>query len=495
MAALVAATGGWQTPYYLYVLSPLLAAAFFFQLRGALLATTTFLLFYGVAIAVEAAMGATELDPFAIVTALAGFYLLSGTFGYAATLFRQLQAAQDEAARAHQDLAVLHRLTAALHSAADVEEVQDQVLTAITAELGLRRAVVGLVDENETALSGWLGHVRAGETATVDTLSHPARLPLSAEEGGLIARALLEQRICRASDEVCTANEWMRTHFGLEGCPIFPLLWGIRPVGVLLVDGVQEEDDERRRSLEAIAQQTAAVLGMMNARLRRARESAVQEERARIAQEMHDTISQALFGLVYTLDGSLKLLPDDPEAIRTELEWALQTAEGVRREVRQAITEMWSGEEITAPTFEADLRRYVADVLQGAALLVDFDVRGDFAALSPRTRRSLYRIAQEALANVVHHAAAQQARVCVDVAAGRARLVVRDDGRGFEPEVALAQEHGREHFGLRGMQARAASLGGTCDVFSRPGAGTSIAVDVAAGVPGTIRPRPAEDGR
>ena len=63
---------------------------------------------------------------------------------------------------------------------------------------------------------------------------------------------------------------------------------------------------------------------------------------------------------------------------------------------------------------------------------------------------------------------------------GRARLVVRDNGRGFEPDIALAQEHGQEHFGLRGMQNRAYSLGGTCDIFSQPEAGTSIVIDIPA---------------
>lgn len=105
-------------------------------------------------------------------------------------------------------------------------------------------------------------------------------------------------------------------------------------------------------------------------------------------------------------------------------------------------------------------------------------MRGKFDALSPRARRSLYRIAQECLTNVVQHAAATECRVCVDIENGRARLVVRDNGRGFEPEIALEQEHDSEHFSLRGMQNRAHSLGGICDIFSQPGAGTSVVIDI-----------------
>ena len=266
-----------------------------------------------------------------------------------------------------------------------------------------------------------------------------------------------------------------------QNCLILPLLWGIRPVGVLLVDMTgREQDTARRQSLEAMARQTGTSLGMMITRLSRARERAIQEERARIARDIHDTVSQSLFGLVFTLDGCLKMLPHDPAAIAPELAWASQTADEVRQEIRQTIMDMWAEEAMTPQQFEMDLRQYVADLLPAAGLQVGFDVRGDFASLSPRARRSMYRIAQEALTNVVHHAAASEAKVCVDVVTGRARLVIRDNGRGFEPDLVLAQAYDREHFGLRGMQERARSLGGTCDLFTRPGAGTSIVVDFPA---------------
>jgi signal transduction histidine kinase len=92
----------------------------------------------------------------------------------------------------------------------------------------------------------------------------------------------------------------------------------------------------------------------------------------------------------------------------------------------------------------------------------------------------MYRICQESLTNIVHHAAAHQSRICVDVADGRARIILRDNGRGFEPDIALAQDFGGDHFGLRGMRERAALLGGTYEIFSQPGAGTSILIDIPA---------------
>lgn len=383
---------------------------------------------------------------------------------------------------ARQDLKALHTFSTALHTATSVEEVQEKVLAAVTAGLRFGRAVIGVVDEQEEALTGWLSVSRDGEEE--QPLTHPARIPLS-PAGGPVAQAVLERRIGRVTDAACSAHGGMNEHFGVESCLILPLMWGIRPAGVLLVDaydgpGDDDVDDARLQALETIAHQAALALGMMRARVRHARESAIKEERARIAQDMHDTVSQSLFGLVYTLDGCLKLLEREPAAVQAELEGALWAAEEVRHELRQAIMDMWPDEEMTAHTFESGLLRYATDVLQAPHLRVRFDVRGDFCALSPRAQRSLYRIAQEALTNVVHHAAAREVEVCVDVVEGRGRLVIRDDGRGFEPEVALARAHRQEHFGLRGMLERAHSLGGTGDIFSRPGAGTSIVIDIPA---------------
>ena len=108
-------------------------------------------------------------------------------------------------------------------------------------------------------------------------------------------------------------------------------------------------------------------------------------------------------------------------------------------------------------------------------------MRGDFTGVPPRARRSLYRIAQEALTNIARHAMATQAELCLDVADGLAMLAVRDDGRGFEPQRALAREFNREHFGLRGIQDRVASLGGACEFLSRSGAGATVLVTIPLG--------------
>ena len=93
--------------------------------------------------------------------------------------------------------------------------------------------------------------------------------------------------------------------------------------------------------------------------------------------------------------------------------------------------------------------------------------------LRPEAEQELYRVAQEALNNVLKHAHASRVAVRLDVAADRATLEVADDGVGFEPSL-----RGGDGFGLPGMRERAQRLGGTLDIESAPGAGTRVRVEV-----------------
>ncbi len=205
-------------------------------------------------------------------------------------------------------------------------------------------------------------------------------------------------------------------------------------------------------------------------------QTAVERERLRIARDMHDTISQSLFGIAYGLNGCQKLVPEGLETLRAELAALEQEAQKVRQELRHVIFDLWPNE-LTGEGFSADLHRYLND-LTDQPIELELDINGDFAPIAPFVRRTLYRICQESLANIVHHAAADHARVCLDIANERVRLLVRDNGIGFNPATAYGDKFVAEHFGLRGMEERAHALGGTFDVFSRPQEGTSIVVDI-----------------
>jgi signal transduction histidine kinase len=477
MAALISLTGSWETPFYFYSLNPLLIAAFFFGVRGAVTAVSAFLPLYTAALLLTISQAEVAHDWLLVVTAVVGYYLISGTFGFAAGLVSHLRQTQDDLLFSHRKLNTLHALTVSLQSASDVEAVQEKVLAAVTTELGFKKAVIGLVEPGKFVISGWLGRVRDGLISENGRPNHSIQIELKAENGPA-AQSLLDRQPMRVVDD------WLNEQFRLKDAAIFPLYLREHSIGVLLVEteGVDEDmmqSNGRFAALSAVAGQAAVAIGTTILCINRAQEIAVQEERMRIARELHDTVSQSLFGIVYTLDGSLKLLPEQPEEAIPELERVLKTAEQVRAGIRHSILDIWPAE-LTSERFTADLEKYVQESCQVGDLQLSFDVRGEFSQLSPQVRRSLYRISQESLTNIARHAAASEARVCVDIAQGRARLVVRDNGRGFVPSEAVDfdKEYGREHFGLRGIQERAKSLNGECHIFSQPGEGTSIIVDI-----------------
>jgi signal transduction histidine kinase len=302
---------------------------------------------------------------------------------------------------------------------------------------------------------------------------------------GALAEALLQAKMRMLSPgERLTNDPAFETTLGLQGnVLVAPMALREHPIGVLLVetDGTTATA-ANLASLQAIASQAAVALGTTMLCIDRAQRLAIQEERIRFAREIHDTVSQSLFGIVYALDGLGKLLPDQPEVVKSELDQIKQIAEETRLELRQSILDMWPSA-LTADVFQHDLRRFVGQVCRLDELQVDVEVRGDFGLLSPRRQRGLYRIAQEALSNVVKHARASRAEVSLEVNQERAVLSICDDGCGFEPDVALARERDREHFGLKGIQERAETMGGIFRLESQAGHGTTVAIEIPLLVP------------
>lgn len=364
---------------------------------------------------------------------------------------------------------ILLNLVTDLQHSVDRDSVLAHVLTAVTGDLDFPRAIVALLDDERSGFYPWMQHKKGLQAPTLLPFEAPAR----SDAGALLQDALAKRAPVYLD---------LGAPFDIARAYVLPLCWGTQCIGVLIVDlGQYAADAARRELLQAAGDHAAVAMGMMQTRHRRAKESAIQEERARLALDLHDTVSQSLFGLVYALQACLRMLPEDPGAIEPELRWALGTAEEVRKTIRETVRDLWPTE-LTADQFEADLRAYAANILGAAELDIEFDVRGDFSALSPPVRRSIYRIAQEALANVVQHAGAGESRICIDVHDGQVQFVVRDNGRGFDPQAILSQSYSKDHFGLRGIQERAAALGGTCRIYSQPDAGASIIIELPANV-------------
>jgi signal transduction histidine kinase len=198
---------------------------------------------------------------------------------------------------------------------------------------------------------------------------------------------------------------------------------------------------------------------------------AQETERRRLAWDIHDGIAQRLVSLSYHLDAADQTIRDDPAYAAEQVVLARRLADLTMEEARAAIS---------------GLRPPVLDDLGlagGLASLVKSVPGLQIAAeLSERLTEpieiAIYRIAQEALQNVVKHAAATSALVIFSVRGSMARLEVRDDGAGFNPrEQQRTSESG---YGLTSMAQRAELVGGTLSIRSRTGSGTSIIVNVPA---------------
>lgn len=209
------------------------------------------------------------------------------------------------------------------------------------------------------------------------------------------------------------------------------------------------------------------------------------KERHRIARDLHDSVSQALFSTVLHTRSAQKALKREGLTPSGPLEQSLdaigELTRGAQSEMRALIFELGhDGVEdgLVEDGLVAALTRH-ASVLR-TRLGLDIDVAGpEHLALSPRAQTELFGIGREALANVVKHAGASKASVHVEARSGRVLVEVRDDGSGFDP---AARHPG--HYGLESMHSRAAELGGVLTISSTPGTGTVVRVEVRADTEG-----------
>jgi signal transduction histidine kinase/ligand-binding sensor domain-containing protein len=197
--------------------------------------------------------------------------------------------------------------------------------------------------------------------------------------------------------------------------------------------------------------------------------NAVLGERNRIAREIHDTLAQGYVGISVQLEVLAELLRHHKFGAA---EMQLDTTRGyVREGLADARQSIWAlrSQDAGETTLPVRLRRMVeADCAAG--LECNFNIFGAYRPLPPGIEREILRIAQEAIHNVKKHAGAQHLFVQLEYGASGIALEARDDGRGFAP----APVHEPGHYGLTGMRERAASIGGTLEVTSEPGAGTTV---------------------
>lgn len=248
-----------------------------------------------------------------------------------------------------------------------------------------------------------------------------------------------------------------------------PLRAKDRVVGVLVVATHEEYffDEQHLRLLSLLANQ--AGLFLQNSRLhQKERDVAVLEERNRLARELHDSVTQLLFSLTLNLEAAGSLVTQRPEKASSLITRSQEMASEALAEMRSLIFELRPAA-LQEKGLAMALTNHVNLFRRRQGVEVALTLEGE-ERLPPEMEFCLYRIAQEALNNVVKHAQATQVTITYRVSPAEASLTVQDNGVGFDP----ARGPGAESFGMLGMRERLESLGGTLRVESTPGSGALI---------------------
>jgi len=377
-------------------------------------------------------------------------------------------------------------------------------IDALTAELGARNSAL----EARNARAAALHRVSVAITSLADldeilgaTVAHArdllgsdiAALALTEIDGSLALRATSgpSDAFVVAADDAADIFELVRSEWAASRLAS-PLQRGGQTIGTLAVAAATDRsfsvDDVETLSSLAIQ----AAIAIENDRLQRGlRELAVVAERERIAREMHDGLAQVL-GYVNTKSQAVTELLAAGRAAdaQAQLDELSAAARSVYVDVREAILALRTPIPPATGLVDAldDLGRRFGEASK-IVVVVAADAAARAVTIPSETEAQLYRIVQEALTNVRKHAAARRVRIEVSASAGGMAVVVRDDGRGFE---AVARGPGSDggdwpRYGLAAMRERAASVGGSVTWSPAPEGGTEVRIEAPI--------RPVDGGR
>ncbi len=244
------------------------------------------------------------------------------------------------------------------------------------------------------------------------------------------------------------------------------LAWSGGDFSVLVDDPHQDELGQLARRLNEMARQLQHLLDTR-------RELAIVEERNRLARELHDSAKQQAFAAAAQISTVRTLLKNDPQAAEAHAEEVERLIYDLRQELTTLIQELRPAA-LEGKGLAAAIRDYATDWARQTGVVLDVRVRGE-RSLPLDIEQALFRIGQEALANVVRHSEASKAEIALIYTPDRIILTVSDNGRGFD---AKGEHRG---FGLSSMQQRAESIAGYLTVESVLTKGTTITCTVPLG--------------
>jgi signal transduction histidine kinase len=374
------------------------------------------------------------------------------------------RASRENEARAHE-LETVAKVSAVAASVLNKDELLDTVSYLTRVSFSQYHILIYLLDETAENL---VQAMRPAEASAKQNHSVSIRSPRS-----MVARAAQIRQGIIVND-ITNTPDYSLTPILPEARSemAVPMVVADRLIGVLDIQSAEvnrfAEDDIRVMSTLA----DLIAVAVENARLyEQAQEIAAFEERNRLARELHDSVSQALYGIALGTRTARILLDRDPTRLAEPLDYVMSLAEAGLTEMRALIFEL-RPESLENEGLVAALTKQAASVQARHGVAVTTDL-GSEPPFSIDVKEALYRIAREALHNIVKHANAGHVTLSIVRDDGNIHLEICDDGKGFDPNGDFPG-----HLGLQSMRERVERLGGKLAITSAPGEGTSITVDI-----------------
>jgi signal transduction histidine kinase len=456
--AVVVATDYWNSPYAFCLASAILAAGFARGFGFAIRTATT----AAAAVAIPYHLQAPDPSVGTTVQWAGELLLIALVAGYARRLFGEAEQQSAVARQANDLLTQLNAVARTLPASLDLAETVDATVRQLRDLFPIDVVAILLWED---ATETWT--VAAAEGARLPASLRTPEIPAAARD------AVIDQRSRRTDDpRDALAGPGVATSIYV------PMLARDRLVGIVAVES-RDRDllvDRERQLADGVA--TQAALALDNARwFQRLRTVGADEERTRIARDLHDRVGQSLAFVSFELD-RISRHAAKGEPVDTELAQLRDELRGVVTEVRDTLYDLRT--DVTErKDLVATLAEFV-DRVQDRSMTAP-RMRFDFVAdqrLPIRVEREVWRIAQEAITNAIKHAGAEHVRVTwrCEAPAEPAVLEVVDDGRGMADGVP----HRPDAFGLVGMRERADAIGARLDVGAGPdGRGTAVRLEIA----------------
>ena len=372
--------------------------------------------------------------------------------------------------RRNRELSILKTISEELNRSVELDQTLDTTLAQVADLLDLQTGWIWLLHEEtgEPYLAA-AQNLPPGLVRNRELMEGPCYCLLTYQAGDLDGAANVNVITCSRLQKLVDGTDGLRYHASV------PLYVHGRQLGVLNVASTdwRELTADDLRLLYTVGDLLS--IAIERARLfERSTVLAALQERNRLAREIHDTLAQSLAGIALQLETADALLEagKEPDRVQAAVHQALRLSRLGLEDARRSVLDLRAAP-LEGSTLKEALQSLADAARAGGSLKVSVEFSGNLASLPLRVETGLYRIAQEALSNIVQHSAAEHAWLRLSVSSGIATLIVQDDGQGFDPGRV-----GEGRFGLVGMRERAKMLGGRMELTSKPGGGTRLETTV-----------------